>query len=147
PWPEGKRSYAAQVSRLDRDLGALRALLDSLRIADNTLIVFASDNGATFLRRSNDGTTDIVGRWFNGTLGYRGFKGDLYEGGLRVPAIAHWPARIRGGGTSAVRVDFADLHATLTQAAGLPAPPEIDGRSFLPVLTGQGSFALRPHQV
>ena len=147
PWPEGKRSYAAQVSRLDRDLGALRALLDSLGIADNTLIVFASDNGATFLRRSNDGTTDIVGRWFNGTLGYRGFKGDLYEGGLRVPAIAHWPARIRGGGTSAVRVDFADLHATLTQAAGLPAPPEIDGRSFLPVLTGQGSFALRPHQV
>jgi arylsulfatase A-like enzyme len=147
PWPMGKRSYAAQVHRLDQDLGALRTLLDSLGIARTTLIAFLSDNGATFLRRSDDGTTDIVGRWFNGTLDYRGFKGDLYEGGLRVPAIVHWPGHVPGGTTSAVRLDFTDLHATLTQVAGMPAPPEIDGRSFLPVLIGRGSFALRPYQV
>ena len=147
PWPMGKRSYAAHVHQIDEDLGALRQLLDSLGIADQTMIVFLSDNGATFLRRSNDGTTDIVGRWFDGTQGYRGFKGDLFDGGLRVPAIVYWPRTVPAGGTSAARLDFADLHATLIAAAGQPAPTEVDGRSFLPLLTGQGSFALRPHQV
>ncbi|MBL9141488.1 MAG: sulfatase-like hydrolase/transferase, partial [Phycisphaerae bacterium] len=72
PWPEDKRSYAAQVHLLDQDLGDLRALLDSLGIAERTLIVFLSDNGATFLKRTSDGTTDVVGRWFNGTQELRG---------------------------------------------------------------------------
>jgi arylsulfatase A-like enzyme len=147
PWPEAKRSYAAQVDRLDRDLGELRTLLDSLGIAERTLIVFLSDNGATFLRRTNDGTTDIVGRWFNGTLDYRGFKGDLYEGGLRVPGVVLWPGHTRAGSETAIQVDLADLHATLVEAAGRPAPAEIDGRSFLPALTGRGTLALRPYQV
>ena len=147
PWPMGKRSYAAQVHWLDQDLGALRTLLDSLGIADRTVVIFLSDNGATFLRRTNDGATDIVGRWFNGTMGYRGFKGDLYDGGLRVPGIAYWPGRTRAGSTSSVRVDFTDLHATLVEAARGTAPEGIDGRSFLPALTGRGSFSLRPYQV
>ena len=146
PWPESKRSYAAQVTLLDAHLGELRALLDSLQISKRTLIVFLSDNGATFLRRESDGATNIVGRWFNGTLGYRGFKGDLFDGGLRVPGIAYWPGKTRAGTESQARVDFADLYATLVQAAGLPAP-DVDGRSFLPLLTGVGSFALRPFQV
>ncbi len=147
PWPESKRSYAAQVGLLDSHLGELRSLLDSLRIADRTLIVFLSDNGATFLRRDNDGNSDIVGRWFNGTQMYRGFKGDLFDGGLRVPGIMHWPGRTRGGAYSAAPVDFTDLHATLLQVAGLPPTAGIDGRSFLPLLTGSGSFGLRPYQV
>jgi arylsulfatase A-like enzyme len=146
-WPLAKRSYAAQVHRMDQDLGALRALLDSLGVADRTLILFLSDNGATFLRGSSDGVTDTIGRWFNGTQGYRGFKGDLYDGGLRVPGIAYWPGRVRTGGESRVRVDFTDVHATLLAAAGVPIPDGIDGRSFLPALTGTGTFALRPHQV
>ena len=146
-WPLAKRSYAAQVHRLDQDLGALRALLDSLEIADNTLILFLSDNGATFLRGSNDGVTDTIGRWFNGTQGYRGFKGDLYEGGLRVPGIAHWPARRGDAPVARVRVDFTDVHATLLAAAGVPVADGIDGRSFLPAITGTGTVALRPHQV
>lgn len=147
PWPEGKRSYAAQVSLLDAHLGELRRLLDSLGIADRTLILFLSDNGATFLRRSNDGTTDIIGRWFDGTQSFRGFKGDLYEGGLRVPGIAYWPGHTRAGTESDAAVDFADVHATVVAAAGLPVPDGIDGRSFLPVLTGAGSFSPRPHFV
>lgn len=147
PWPVGKRSYAAQVSLLDAHLGEMRALLDSLGIAGRTLVIFLSDNGATFLRRSNDGATDVVGRWFNGTLDYRGFKGDLYDGGLRVPGIAYWPGVTRAGSTSAARVDFADLHATLVEAAGRPAPTGIDGRSFLRELTGRGRWTPRPHHV
>lgn len=147
PWPGGKRAYAAQVSLLDAHLGQLRALLDSLGIAERTIVLFLSDNGATFLRRASDGTTDIVGRWFDGTLGYRGFKGDLYDGGLRVPGIARWPGHTRAGDRTAVRADFADLHATLTEVAGLPAASEIDGRSFLPALLGRPMAAARPYQV
>ncbi|MCL4864386.1 MAG: sulfatase-like hydrolase/transferase [Gemmatimonadales bacterium] len=147
PWHEAKKAYAAQVHLLDQDLGALRRLLDSLGVANRTLIVFLSDNGATFLRRGDDGTSDIVGRWFDGTQGYRGFKGDLYDGGLRVPGIAYWPGKIRAGSATHIQVDFADLHATLVEASGQRPPPEISGRSFLPALTGRGSFALRPYQV
>lgn len=147
PWPEAKRSYAAQVSLLDAHLGELRTLLDSLDIAHRTIVIFLSDNGATFLRRANDGATDVVGRWFDGTQGYRGFKGDLYDGGLRVPGIVHWPGRTRAGTESKAPVDFTDLHATIVEASGQPSPAGIDGRSFLPVLTGRGSLALRPYQV
>ncbi len=150
PWPEGKKSYAAQVSLLDTHLGQLRALLDTLDLTERTLIVFLSDNGATFLRRTPDGTTDVVGRWFNGTMAYRGFKGDLYDGGLRVPGIAYWPGHTRAGSVSAVRADFADLHATLTDVAGLATPAEIDGRSFRGQLDGTAraaSSGARPYHV
>lgn len=146
-WPEGKKAYAAQVTLLDSQLGQLRSLLDSLDIADRTLILFLSDNGATFLRRSNDGATDVIGRWFNGTMAYRGFKGDLYDGGLRVPGIAHWPGRIKAGSASDVRADFTDVHMTLLDIAGHDEPTGITGRSFLPVLLGDGRYEPRPHQV
>jgi arylsulfatase A-like enzyme len=143
PWPMAKKSYAAQVRRLDQDLGRLRALLDSLGIAKRTLIIFLSDNGATMLKGADDGTTSFIGRWFNGTLNYRGFKGDLYEGGLRVPGIVAWPGRVKAGSTSAVRADFTDVHATVAEAAGLPAPKNIDGRSILPALVGKGVVKAR----
>ena len=147
PWPLAKQSYAAMVTRLDRDLGRLRTLLDSLGVSKRTIIVFLSDNGATFLKVADDGTTPIAGRWFNGTLGFRGFKGDLYDGGLRVPGIIAWPGTVKQGSRSAVSVDFTDMHATLVEAAGMRPPSEIDGRSFLPLLTGTGSFGLRSYQV
>ena len=147
PWPLPKKSYAAQVRRLDQDLGHLRALLDSLGIAKRTLIIFLSDNGATMLKGADDGTTNYVGRWFNGTLNYRGFKGDLYDGGLRVPGIVAWPGRVKPGSTSAVRTDFTDVHATVVAAAGLPAPKNIDGRSILPALVGRGAVAARDYYV
>ena len=143
PWPMAKKSYAAQVRRLDQDLGRLRALLDSMGIAKKTLIVFLSDNGATMLKGADDGTTNFIGRWFNGTLNYRGFKGDLYEGGLRVPGIAAWPGHIKPGSTSAVRGDFTDVHATVIEAAGLAAEKDIDGRSLLPALIGKGAVKER----
>jgi arylsulfatase A-like enzyme len=146
-WSLPRRSYAAQVHRLDTDLGALRALLDSLGVADRTLVVFLSDNGATFLRDDREPINDTIGRWFDGTGAYRGFKGDLYDGGLRVPAIVHWPTVVRAGATSAAALDFTDLHATLTAIATGQAPDDIDGRSFLPLLTGKGTASLRPYQV
>ncbi len=147
PWPLPKKSYAAQVSRLDADLGALRTLLDSLQVAQNTVVIFLSDNGATFLRGANDGATDIIGRWFNGTQQYRGFKGDLFDGGLRVPGIVSWPGVVKPGTTSSARVDFTDLHATLVEVAGQRAPLDLTGRSFLDALKGRDGNRARPHQV
>lgn len=147
PWPLPKKSYAAQVTRLDADLGALRQLLDLLHVAQNTMVVFLSDNGATFLRGANDGATDIVGRWFNGTQHFRGFKGDLFDGGLRVPGMVSWPGVVKPGSTSSARVDFTDLHATLAEVAGQPAPTETTGRSFLAALTRRASYRARPHHV
>jgi arylsulfatase A-like enzyme len=146
-WSLPKRSYAAQIHRLDEDLGALRTLLDSLGVAQHTMVVFLSDNGATFLRGPHDGASEVIGRWFNGTLGYRGFKGDLYDGGLRVPGIVHWPGVVTPGRTTSARVDFTDLHATLVEAAGQRAPTTITGRSFLPLLTGRGNYTPRDVQV
>jgi arylsulfatase A-like enzyme len=146
-WPLAKRSYAAQVDRLDGDLGRLRGLLDSLGVADRTIVIFLSDNGATFLRIADDGTSDIAGRWFDGTADYRGFKGDLYDGGLRVPAIVHWPGVTKANGERGVAVDFTDLHATLLAVAGAAPTPGIDGRSFLASLRGQGPTEVHPHQV
>ncbi len=147
PWPLAKRSYAAQVYRLDRDLGRLRMLLDSLSVAKHTMIVFLSDNGATFLKGDDDGQSNVIGRWFNGTQNYRGFKGDLYDGGLRVPGVVVWPARVKAGTSSALRADFTDLHATLTEIATGNTPPDIDGRSFLTALTGASMPSMRPYQV
>jgi arylsulfatase A-like enzyme len=80
-------------------------------------------------------------------MNYRGFKGDLYDGGLRVPSVVYWPGRTTAGSTSASRVDFTDLHATLVEAAGRTPPRDISGRSFLPALTGTGTMSLRPYQV
>lgn len=114
---------------------------------ETTMVVFLSDNGATFLRGPHDGTSDIIGRWFDGTQGYRGFKGDLYDGGLRVPGIVHWPGVVQAGRTTEARVDFTDLHATLVEAAGQRAPDGITGRSFLPLLTGRGPYQSRDVQV
>ncbi len=147
PWPMAKKSYAAQVRRLDQDLGRLRALFDSLGIAKRTLIIFLSDNGATFLKSAAAGDTSVIGRWFNGTLNYRGFKGDLYDGGLRVPGIVAWPGKVKPSGTSAVRADFTDVHATIVEAADLPAPKNIDGRSLLPALVGKGAVKTRDYYV
>lgn len=147
PWPMAKKSYAAQVRRLDQDLGHLRALIDSLGIAKKTLVIFLSDNGATMLRSADDGRTNQIGRWFNGTLAYRGYKGDLYDGGLRVPGVVAWPGKVKPGSTSAVRADFTDVHATIVEAAGLPAPKGIDGRSLLPALIAKGAVKERDYYV
>jgi arylsulfatase A-like enzyme len=146
-WPLAKRGYAAQVERLDDDLGRLRSLLDSLGIADRTMVVFLSDNGATFLRIADDGVSDVAGRWFDGTADYRGFKGDLFDGGLRVPAILHWPGVTQPGTERSIAVDFTDLHATLLAVAGATPTPGIDGRSFLASLRGQGPMQLRSNMV
>ena len=129
-------TYAAMIGRMDREVGGVVALLDELNLAENTIIVFSSDNGATM---PGTGGLDTKRLASNGPL--RGWKGTPYEGGLRVPTVAVWPGRIPAGRTIAAPTGFEDWLPTLLDLAGLPdrVPEGLDGESLAAVLLGQGA--------
>jgi arylsulfatase A-like enzyme len=129
-WSEGNKAYAAMVARLDADVGRLLDLLEHRGLADNTLVIFSSDNGP-----HREGGSDPEFFDSNGPL--RGIKRDLYEGGIRVPMIARWPGRIRAGSVSDHIGYFGDLMATVAAIAGATSPGGIESVSFLPTLLGQ----------
>jgi arylsulfatase A-like enzyme len=107
----------------------LLALLKELKIDDNTLVIFSSDNGP-----HKEGGCDPE---FNHSAGpLRGMKGDLWEGGIRVPMIARWPGHVPEGKTSDSPVYFADVMPTLSSIGGGKAPAGIDGIDFSPTLYG-----------
>jgi arylsulfatase A-like enzyme len=128
-WPETQKKYAAMVTRMDHDVGRVLALLEQLGLDDNTIVFFTSDNGCAV----------SGGEWdrFNGLLGFRGKKGNLYEGGLRVPMVARWPGVVRAGTTSDFVWTFWDFLPTAADLAGVDAPPNIDGQSVVPALLGR----------
>jgi len=119
-------TYAAMVSRLDRDVGEILAKLDELGLAENTLVIFTSDNGPDY-----KGGADPD--FFNSAGGFRGYKRDLYQGGIRVPMIAHWPGKINAGKTDHVSA-FWDVMPTIAELIGIDTIPDVDGISFLPTL-------------
>ncbi len=128
-----RAAYAAMISRLDSEVGALLDTLDELNLADDTLVVFTSDNGTTHLH-------DEVDYDFFASVGeLRGLKGSLYEGGIRVPCIARWPGQIPPGTTSDVLSGFEDWLPTILAACGQTLSPDLttDGRNLLPALAGQ----------
>ncbi len=125
-----RAAYAAMITRMDRDIGKLMAQLDELDLADNTLVIFASDNGAT-----HAGGVDP--EFFNSNAGMRGLKGQLYEGGTRVPFIARWPGKIQPGTTSDHVSAFWDMMPTFGEMTGATVPAGLDGISLLPALTGK----------
>ncbi|MEM9659612.1 MAG: sulfatase-like hydrolase/transferase, partial [Planctomycetota bacterium] len=118
----------ALVEHLDHGIGRVVDGLAASGVEENTFIIFASDNGG----QSNVGAD-------NGPL--RGGKQDMYEGGIRVPMCAVWPNRIESGRTAVQRVMSMDIFPTVVEAAEAPAAPDIDGRSFLPLLLGDAPDA------
>jgi arylsulfatase A len=114
--------YAAMVETLDHEVGRLLAALDESGLAENTLVIFTSDNG---------GHPEVSA---NAPL--RGSKWNLYQGGVHVPLAMRWPARIQPGSFSAVPVIGMDLTATMLAAAGQPQEIALDGKSLLPCLQG-----------
>ncbi len=130
PHPTPKAAYAAMVSHMDRSVGRLMELLDELELADNTLVVFTSDNGVTHLK----GQVDY--EFFQSSGPLRGLKGSVYEGGIRVPLIARWPGVIEAGAETDHVCGFQDVMPTLADVAGVPLQGECDGISLLPTLTG-----------
>jgi uncharacterized sulfatase len=118
------------ISRLDRDVGRLLARLEERGLARDTLVLFSSDNGP-----HQEGGNDPERFDANGPL--RGMKRALHEGGIRVPMIARWPARIAPGGTSAHAGYFGDFFATFSELTGQAVPAGLDSLSLLPALTGR----------
>ncbi|QKZ14686.1 arylsulfatase [Spirosoma sp. KUDC1026] len=126
-----RATYAGMITHMDRQVGALMQLLKELKLDDNTLVMFSSDNGTTFE------SGNINAPYFNSVGGLRGLKQDVYEGGIREPMLARWPGRIKAGQvTDHVSVQF-DLMATLAELIGYTASLATDGLSFLPTLLGQ----------
>lgn len=126
-------AYAGMVRSVDRSLGRLLAVLDELKLADDTLVIFTSDNGG-LSNRGGDSRRELA----TSNLPLRAGKGHLYEGGVRVPFIVRWPGRAKPGSVTSSVVSLVDIYPTLLEAAGLPLLPEQhrDGASFLPVLKG-----------
>ncbi|MCF7668526.1 MAG: arylsulfatase [Verrucomicrobia bacterium] len=129
-WPDAQKGHAAMITRMDRDVGKIRKLLETLGIAENTIVFFTSDNGP-----HSEGGNDPDFNNSNGPL--RGIKRDLYEGGIRVPAIVWWPEHITPGRVNDTPWYFADFLPTAAAAAGADAPDDIDGVNILPVITGE----------
>ncbi|WP_114790813.1 arylsulfatase [Niabella yanshanensis] len=123
-------AYAAMVGRLDQYVGAIRKQVEALGIADNTLILFASDNGP-----HKEGGNDPV--FFNSSAGLKGMKRDLYEGGVRTPFIAWWPGTIKAGRRSEWVGAFWDLLPTFADLAGVKVTSPTDGISMVPELKNQ----------
>ena len=132
-----RAAYAAMVTRMDRHIGRVMTLLRELGIDDNTIVMFASDNGPTF-----NGGTDSA--FFESAGVLRGLKQDVYEGGIRVPFIARWPGRIPAGAVSAHPSAFWDLMPTFAELAGAKTPTPTDGVSLVPTLMGRPA-AQRAH--
>jgi arylsulfatase A-like enzyme len=129
-WPQNQKNHAAMITRMDRDIGRLLALLSDLGIDDRTLVLFSSDNGT-----HREG--GAIPEFFNSSGPLRGIKRDLYEGGIRVPMIARWPGRIRPGQTSDQVWAFWDFLPTACTLAGVRSPAGIDGLDVSPALMGR----------
>ena len=128
--PEPRAARAAMITRMDRDVGRILDLLDELKLSENTLVMFSSDNGPI-----TAGGQDPL--FFDSNGPFRDLKFTLWDGGIREPFIARWPGKIKPGSTSDLVSAFWDIYPTFTEVAGLPAPKGLDGLSMLPTLLGQ----------
>ncbi|MEI6888152.1 MAG: arylsulfatase [Bacteroidales bacterium] len=123
-------TYAAMISALDDATGKISQALAENHLDSNTLVIFTSDNGATFSLGGADPS------FFSSNGALRGGKGSLYEGGIRVPFIASWPGTIKAGQVCSTPYAFWDILPTIAELAHSKAAENIDGISFAPVLAG-----------
>lgn len=124
--------FAAMMENLDLEVGRILDLLEELDIDDNTVVMFASDNGA-----HKEGGHD-PGFW-NSTGSLRGHKRDMHEGGIRTPMLVRWPGVVEAGRTTDHLSGFQDVLPTMAELIGQPAPQQIDGLSFLPTIKGNAN--------
>ena len=123
--------YAAMITFADKQVGRLMALLKELDLDENTIVLFTSDNGTTMLK------DEVDYEFFESVGPLRGLKGDVLEGGIRVPTIARWPGHIAKNTTTDHVAANYDVLATLTEVAEIRPVPKTDSVSFLPTLLGK----------
>ena len=129
-WPAAEQRKAAAIAHLDASVGQLLKQLDDPKLAEHTVVIFTSDNAA-----QKDGLCDPAFFASNGP--FRGAKGDLTEGGLRVPLLVRWPKHIKPGTTNDQPVALWDLFSTAAELAGVTTAPATDGVSLVPMLLGK----------
>ena len=122
--------FAAMIEHLDNQVGQLLSMLKELGIDDNTIVIFASDNGP-----HHEGGHDP--KFWNSTGSLRGGKRDMHEGGIRTPMLVRWPSVIKGGTVSGHISGFLDVLPTMADLLHQPVPTEAEGISFLPTLKGK----------
>jgi arylsulfatase A-like enzyme len=139
PWPEPARRYAAMVTMVDRNVGEVLGLLKELGLDRDTIVFFCGDNGGNDYFRDEDHPRGFHAPNVNPKtdVAFRGHKGNLYEGGLRIAMIVRWPGRIRPGRVSDFLWYFPDVLPTLAELAGAEAPDDVDGLSIVPELVGE----------
>lgn len=133
PHPHPRAAYAAMVTRMDRSVGRMLQTLRETGLDRQTIVLFTSDNGPTYDRLGGSDSD-----FFQSAGILRGYKGSVYEGGIRVPLIARWPGRIGAGRTADLPAAFYDLLPTLVEIGGGRADHPSDGISLVPTLTGRG---------
>ena len=134
-----RATYAAMISYLDAQVGILLEELKKQGLDKDTLVIFTSDNGTTYLKR------EVDYEFFNSVGNLRGLKEDVYEGGIREPFIARMPGTIPAGRTSDVIAATYDMWATFADLLGAKRPAGTDGISILPALAGMGKQTAREY--
>ena len=137
------KNYAAMVSLVDRNLGQVLDLLEELGLDENTVVFFTGDNGGQDRFRSKDHPRGFFGPNVDPRTGveFRGGKGNLFEGGLRIPSLARWPGRIPAGAVSDLVFYQPDVLPTIAALTGATPPEGIDGMSIAPTLLASGDQA------
>jgi len=138
-WPEQAKRYAAMVTMVDRQVGEVLDLLKELSLDENTIVFFCGDNGGNDYFKDKEHPRGFHGANVNPATGveFRGTKGTLYEGGLRIPMTVRWPGRIQPGQVSDLLWYFPDVLPTVAELTGAMSPDDIDGMSILPELIGE----------
>ncbi len=130
-WPQAEKNKAAMITRLDRDVGTLMAKLKELKLDDNTIVFFTSDNGP----HQEGGNKP---EFFASSGPFRGIKRALTDGGIRMPMIVRWPGHVKAGSVNDHVWAFWDFLPTACDLAGIATPAGLDGISIVPTLTGKG---------
>lgn len=145
PTPEAHAQFAAMITRLDAQVGEIMQVLDEQGLADNTVLIFTSDNGP-----HEEGGADPA--YFNHDGKFRGLKRSTHEGGIRIPFIVRWPGHVKSGAESDFPFAFYDLLPTFCDIAGIPTVnchlstvTSSDGISIKPTLTGKGRQRRHDH--
>jgi len=131
--------YAAMVHMIDRQIGSIVELLKELKVDDNTIVIVSGDNGGHLYFKNETHPHGFFAPNVDPATGrvFKGQKGLLYEGGLRIPFIARWPGKVKAGALSEHLGYFPDMMPTLAELAGVTCPADIDGISIVPTLLGQ----------
>ena len=135
------KNYAAMVTMVDNDVGRILDLLGELGLEERTIVFFTGDNGGQDRFKSKDRPRGFFGPNVNPKTGvaFRGGKGKLYEGGLRIPFLVRWPGKVEAGRVSHHLCYQVDVMATLAELSGTEAPKDTDGLSFMPEILGDSA--------